>query len=121
GGGVGARITSGPGASSVFVGAAVVYTADAKHDVLGVPRAVLEGPGPVSEACARGMAAGARRLFGADVALALTGAAGPEPHGSAPPGTIWIALDGGDITPARGFRAPGAGGRGRRRAGAGGV
>jgi nicotinamide-nucleotide amidase len=114
GGGVGARITSVPGASSVFVGSAVVYTADAKHDVLGVPRAVLQGPGPVREACALGMAAGARRLFGADVALALTGAAGPEPHGSASPGTIWIALDAGDLTHARGFRAAGERERVRR-------
>jgi competence/damage-inducible protein CinA-like protein len=114
GGGVGARITSVPGASGVFVGSAVVYTLDAKHEVLGVPTAVLEGPGPVSEACARGMAVGARRLFGADVALALTGAAGPEPHGSAPPGTIWIALDAADTTHARGFRAAGERDRVRR-------
>ena len=114
GGGVGARITSVPGASSVFVGSAVVYTADAKHDVLGVPMDVLEGPGPVSEACARAMAAGARRLFRADVALALTGAAGPEPHGSAPPGTIWVALETPDTSHARGFRAAGERDRVRR-------
>jgi nicotinamide-nucleotide amidase len=39
------------------------------------------------------MAAGARRLFGADIAVSLTGAAGPEPHGGAEPGTVWIGLD----------------------------
>ena len=46
--------------------------------------------------------------------LYFTGAAGPEPHGSALPGTIWIALDAGDVTHARGFRAPGERDRVRR-------
>jgi nicotinamide mononucleotide (NMN) deamidase PncC len=53
------------------------------------------------------MAQGARRLFGADVALALTGAAGPTPHDGAEPGTVWIALDADDRTHARGFVASG--------------
>jgi nicotinamide-nucleotide amidase len=53
------------------------------------------------------MAAGVRRLFGADVAIALTGAAGPEPHGGQPPGTVWIAMDAGEVTHARGFRVRG--------------
>ncbi|MBI3648533.1 MAG: competence/damage-inducible protein A [Actinobacteria bacterium] len=114
GGGVGKRITSAPGASSVFCGSAVVYTAEAKHVVLGVERATLDGPGPVSEACAREMAAGARRLFSADVALALTGAAGPEPHGGAEPGTVWIALDAGKVRHARGYVAAGERDRVRR-------
>ena len=105
GGGVGTRITSVPGASRRFVGSAVVYTADAKQAVLGVSRETLDGPGPVSEECAREMAAGARRLFDADLALALTGAAGPEPHGGAEPGTVWIAIDGADVSHARTFKA----------------
>jgi nicotinamide mononucleotide (NMN) deamidase PncC len=53
------------------------------------------------------MAAGARRLFGADVGLALTGAAGPEPHAGADPGTVWIALDSDDVRHARGSKVPG--------------
>src|SRR6185503_21313353 len=85
GGGVGARITSVPGASDVFAGSAVVYRNEAKMAVLGVSRETLEGPGPVSEECAREMATGARRVFGSDLGLALTGAAGPESHGGAPP------------------------------------
>jgi nicotinamide-nucleotide amidase len=85
GGGVGARVTSVPGASEVFVGSAVVYMNEAKMGVLGLPREILDGPGPVSEECARQMAAGARRVFGADLGLALTGAAGPESHGGVPP------------------------------------
>jgi nicotinamide-nucleotide amidase len=114
GGGVGARLTSVPGASEVFVGSAVVYTKDAKTSVLGVSPETLEGPGPVSEECAREMAAGARRVFGSDLGLALTGAAGPESHGGAPPGVIWIALEGDDVAHARGFQVPGERDRVRR-------
>jgi nicotinamide-nucleotide amidase len=114
GGGVGARLTSVPGASEVFVGSAVVYTKDAKMSVLGVSLETLEGPGPVSEECAREMAAGARRVFGSDLGLALTGAAGPEAHGGAAPGVIWIALEGEDVAHARGFQVPGERDRVRR-------
>ncbi|MDP9184352.1 MAG: competence/damage-inducible protein A, partial [Actinomycetota bacterium] len=98
GGGVGERLTSVPGASAVFLGSAVVYTADMKRRVLGVSEEALAG-GTVTEACALAMAEGAQRLFGADVALALTGAAGPEPHDGAAPGTIWVAIaDAGGVT-----------------------
>ncbi len=114
GGGVGARITSVPGASEVFVGSGVVYRNEAKEEVLGVSRETLEGPGPVSEECALEMAAGARRVFGSDLGLSLTGAAGPESHGGAPPGAIWIALDGDGVTHARGFQVPGERDRVRR-------
>jgi nicotinamide-nucleotide amidase len=114
GGGVGARITAVPGASEVFVGSAVVYTNDAKRSILGVSAETLDGPGPVSEECAREMAAGARRAFGTDLGLSLTGAAGPEAHGGAPAGTIWIALDGEDVTYARTFGVPGMRDRVRR-------
>ncbi len=114
GGGVGARITSVPRASEVFVGSAVVYTNEAKVEVLGVSRGTLDGPGPVSEACVREMATGSRRLYGSDLGLALTGAAGPDPHGGATPGTIWIALDGEAVRHARGVSVPGDRDRVRR-------
>ena len=114
GGGVGARITSVAGASDYFVGSAVVYTAAAKESVLGVSRSTIDGPGVVSEACALEMAAGCRRLFGADVGLSLTGSAGPLAHGGAEPGTVWLALDADDIRHARGFRVPGERDRVRR-------
>lgn len=107
GGGVGARLSSPPGASASFRGSAVVYAPDVKRDVTGVSQATIDGPGVVSEACAREMAAGARRVFGADVGLAFTGAAGPEPHDGAEPGTVWIALDAGDVVHARGLHVPG--------------
>jgi competence/damage-inducible protein CinA-like protein len=107
GGGVAARLTSVPGASDYVIGSAVVYTTDAKRSVLGVTRETIDGPGVVSEACALEMAAGARRVFGADVGLSLTGAAGPGPHAGAEPGTVWIAIDGSDVHHARGFHVPG--------------
>jgi nicotinamide-nucleotide amidase len=116
GGGLGARITSVPGASAVFDGSAVVYTNDAKAGLLDVARVTLEGPGPVSEACAREMAAGARRVFGSDLALAVTGAAGPEPHGGAAAGTVWIALAAEAVDHARLLSIPGQRDRVRRAA-----
>jgi nicotinamide-nucleotide amidase len=114
GGGVGERLTAVPGASSSFVGSAVVYTAEAKGRVLGVPEDVLAA-GTVTEACALAMATGARDLYGADVALALTGAAGPEPHDGAAPGTIWVAIAAPyGFTHARGFVSRGERDRVRR-------
>ncbi len=114
GGSVGARITSVPGASAYFAGAAVVYTAHAKRELLGVSRATLDGPGAVSETCALEMASGVRRVFGVDVGLSLTGAAGPEPHGSALPGSVWIGLDADGIGHAREVRVTGERDRVRR-------
>ena len=114
GGGVGQRLTSVPGASASFLGSAVVYTTDAKRRILGVPDDVLAG-GTVTAACALAMADGALRVFGSDVALALTGAAGPEPHDGAAVGTIWIALAAADGTHhARGFVSRGERDRVRR-------
>jgi nicotinamide-nucleotide amidase len=107
GGELGARITSIPGASDYFLGSAVCYTEASKHEVLGVSQATLDGPGTVSSECAGEMAAGARRLFGADLAVALTGAAGPEAHGGVEPGQVWIAIEGEDVSHRRPLRAPG--------------
>jgi nicotinamide-nucleotide amidase len=107
GGGVAKRLTAAPGASAYFRGSAVVYTADAKERVLGVSRETIEREGIVSEACAREMATGARRAFDADVAVSLTGSAGPEPHDGAQPGTVWIALEADDVAHARELRTPG--------------
>jgi nicotinamide-nucleotide amidase len=92
GGELSARITSVPDASKYFAGSAVCYSPEAKRDILGVSAETIEGPGTVSEECAREMARGARRLFGADVALTLTGVAGPEPLEGKPPGTVWVGL-----------------------------
>lgn len=107
GGGLAARLSAAPGSSGFFRGSAVCYTAQAKIEVLGVSQATIDGPGLVSEACAREMAAGARRIFSADIGIATTGVAGPEPHGGEPPGRVWLALDAEERTHARGMRLPG--------------
>ena len=106
GGGLGERITAVPGASAYFLGSAVTYALGAKRSILHVSAETLDGPGPVSRECAAEMAAGARRLFGAHIAVALTGAAGPESHGGAEPGQVWIALDADGVEHQYGFRWP---------------
>jgi len=107
GGALGARLTEIPGASLWFAGSAVCYTNEAKRQVLGVPEAILEGPGAVSEECARAMAEGARLLYGAEVGVALTGVAGPEEQERRPPGTVWVAVLGGGGEELRKVVAPG--------------
>lgn len=107
GGSLAARITSIPGSSDYFLGSAVTYTPDEKVRVLGVSRETIANQGVVSAGCAREMAEGARGLFGSDIAVALTGAAGPTGHAGAEPGFVWVALVAVDLTHARGFRAPG--------------
>lgn len=77
GGLVAARLTAVPGSSDVFRGSVVAYANDVKEEELGVPRAVLEGHGAVSADAAEAMAHGVRERLGADVAVAVTGVAGP--------------------------------------------
>jgi nicotinamide-nucleotide amidase len=107
GGNVGVRLSSAAGASEYFNGSAVTYTADSKREILGVRRETIEGPGVVSEECAIEMAQGARRIYEADVALALTGVAGPDNHDGKPPGTVCVAVSAEDREESRSFRAPG--------------
>jgi nicotinamide-nucleotide amidase len=77
GGMVAQRLTSVPGSSQVFLGAVVAYADDVKARELDVPQDVLERHGAVSAEAAAAMAAGARARLGADVAVAVTGIAGP--------------------------------------------
>jgi nicotinamide-nucleotide amidase len=78
GGLVAARLTSVPGASEVFRGGVVAYDDAIKHQELGVPLDLLERHGAVSAEVAQAMADGARTRLGADVAVAVTGVAGPS-------------------------------------------
>ena len=77
GGLVGARLTDVAGASDVFLGGIVAYSNEAKMRQLGVPARVLERHGAVSAEAAEAMAEGARAALGADVAVSVTGIAGP--------------------------------------------
>lgn len=90
GGLIAGRLTAVPGASDVLRGSIVSYASEVKFGLLGVP----EGP-VVSEAAALAMAAGCRRVLGADVGLAVTGVAGPTEQDGMPVGTLCAAV----ITP----------------------
>jgi nicotinamide-nucleotide amidase len=97
------RLTAIPGSSRVFLGGVVAYDNEVKLGLLGVSADTIAAHGAVSEEVVRQMASGVARTFGADVALAVTGIAGPD-GGSAdkPVGTVWIgSLWGGQ---ARAFR-----------------
>jgi nicotinamide-nucleotide amidase len=91
GGLVGRRLTSLPGASETFRGSVVAYASDLKTSILGVPDATIDEHGVVSEATAEAMARGARSVLGVDVAVAVTGSAGPEPL-EQPVGTMIVAV-----------------------------
>lgn len=77
GGLIAKRLTDQPGSSAYVKGGVVVYSDEVKQRVLGVPAEVLAAHGAVSEAVARAMAGRARALFAADLALSVTGIAGP--------------------------------------------
>ena len=93
GGMIAETITNVAGASDIFYGSAVTYVNSAKEHILGVARETLEKHGAVSSECAEEMACGARRVYGADVAMSVTGIAGPGGGSEAKPvGTVWFGL-----------------------------
>ena len=91
GGGIGAALTAIPGSSEVYKGGVISYTNWVKENILGVPASVLEQYGAVSEQTAMAMAAGVREKLQADVAVSVTGLAGPggDEFGN-PVGTVFI-------------------------------
>ena len=98
------RLTDIPGSSMYLERGLVAYSNRSKTDLLGVPEAVLEKHGAVSEETARLMAEGVRRLAGSDLGLATTGIAGPDGGSEAKPvGTVFIALADGVETCCRKF------------------
>ena len=93
GGRVAERITALPGVSSVYRGGVVSYWTSVKAAVLGVPQEILDQYGAVSEPTARAMAEGARRITGADIAVSVTGVAGPDrDERDNPVGLVYIGL-----------------------------
>jgi nicotinamide-nucleotide amidase len=92
GGQISNRITDVPGSSAVFTHGFITYANEAKRDLLGVPQEMLDEHGAVSEPVAQAMADGALRISGADIAVAVTGIAGPDGGTpDKPVGTVWIA------------------------------
>jgi nicotinamide-nucleotide amidase len=87
GGFIGGRLANVPGASRTFRGSLASYATDVKRELLGVT-----ADSAVSPDAAREMAEGAQRLLGADVAVAVTGVAGPDEMDGQPVGTVWYAV-----------------------------
>lgn len=88
-----ARIVDVPGASAVFLGSVVSYANSVKEQLLGVKRETLDRVGAVSPETAEQMAVGVRRLTGADIAISITGLAGPAADGSNKPvGLVYIGV-----------------------------
>lgn len=93
GGLIGAVITSVPGSSNWYVGGVISYSNDVKVNVLGVAQSILDESGAVSAPCAASMAQGVRRLTGSDIAVSVTGIAGPDGgNAEKPVGTVWFGL-----------------------------
>ena len=87
------RLVSVPGVSAVFLAGFVTYSNASKAGVLGVTEKTLRDHGAVSEECAREMAAGARRVVGADIGISTTGIAGPSGAVPGKPvGTVYLGL-----------------------------
>ena len=91
GGGIGAALTAIPGSSEVYKGGIICYTNWVKQNILSVPAEILDTHGAVSEPTARAMAEGVRHLLKADIAVSVTGLAGPggDEFGN-PVGTVCI-------------------------------
>ena len=101
GGGIGATLTAVPGASKVFNGGIISYTDAVKREVLGVPDEILSWEGAVSASVASAMAAGARNALQADIAVSVTGLAGPDgDEFGHPVGTVFIGYADGNVVTA---------------------
>jgi nicotinamide-nucleotide amidase len=93
GGMIGELLTAMPGSSKVYKGGAIVYAYEEKVRQLGVAQQTLDAHGAVSEQTVREMAEGARSRFGVDMAVAVSGIAGPDGGTpDKPVGTVWLAL-----------------------------
>ncbi len=91
GGWVCGAVASIPGSSRVLRGGVVAYTVEAKHILLGLDDRVLE-PGVVSEPVAGAMARAVAGILGADIGIATTGVAGPDPHAGQPVGRVCLGV-----------------------------
>ena len=98
GGYVAKRLTDVSGASEVFECGVVTYSNRMKHHLLGVSQQTLDTFGAVSEETAREMAAGVRRLSGAEIGISVTGNAGPEPSEGKEVGLVYIGVDGPEMS-----------------------
>ena len=89
GGMIGSRLTEIPGSSDSYIGSIVAYDADVKRSLLNVPKDISV----VSQEAVETMALGVCAVMGADVSVAVSGAAGPYPHEGQEPGPVWMATN----------------------------
>ena len=108
GGGIGAALTAVPGSSAVYKGGIISYTHWVKHNLLGVDQKLLDTLGAVSAPVAEAMAEGARKVLRADIAVSVTGLAGPggDEFGN-PVGLVFIGYSDCRKTLSRRFLFPG--------------
>ncbi len=105
---LGAALTSIPGSSKYFLGGIIAYSDDVKERVVGVKRRTLKIHGAVSGQAAREMALGVRRMMHSDIAVAITGIAGPGGGSREKPvGTVFIAVEKRNTITVRKFRFKG--------------
>ncbi len=109
GGGIGSALTAVPGSSEVYKGGIISYCNWVKEHILSVDRAVLDTLGAVSAPVAEAMAKGARRVLDADIAVSVTGLAGPggDDFGH-PVGTVFIGYSDRRTTLSREFHFSGS-------------
>jgi PncC family amidohydrolase len=94
GGAVADLVSGTPGASATFVGGVVSYATAVKQQLLEVSQATVDRHGVVSARCAAEMAAGVRKLLGADFAVSTTGVAGPDAQEGKPVGLVYVGVAG---------------------------
>lgn len=92
GGGIGKALTDIAGSSSVFWGGVISYDNSVKQNMLGVSPKTLNDVGPISAQCAEQMARGARERLHVDLAVSVTGLAGPGGDGTHPAGYVWFGI-----------------------------
>lgn len=104
GGGIGNALTAVSGASNVYKGGIISYCNEVKHDLLNVPQQMLDELGPVSAPVAQAMAKGARSALHTDIAVSVTGLAGPsgDDFGN-PVGTVYIGYADQEVCTSRHF------------------
>ncbi|HBP39242.1 MAG TPA: hypothetical protein DD640_11005 [Clostridiales bacterium] len=97
-----AALTDIPGASKIFRGGVIAYDNQVKERILQVPAAIIDQYGAVSEECAVAMAKGCRNVINSDIAISITGIAGPDGGSPGKPvGLVWLAVDGAKGTKTR--------------------
>jgi PncC family amidohydrolase len=97
------KLTMLPDSSQFFVGGVVCYHPRIKVQYCGVDPKTIASDGVVSEAVAMALASGIKKRFATDLGISVTGAAGPNPHGGAAVGTVWVGISAAEETKAKRF------------------